>query len=258
MKILPDDELKSFLDSKFIEFNQPSFIENDPISVPHQFDRKEDIEIAAFLTATLSWGNRNAIIKNSNRLMKEMGYYPHEFITNAGENDLNAFDRFVHRTFNGTDTRFFIRSLSNIYCNHEGLEGVFSSGYSETGNLSGALTHFRKIFLEAKHEKRSEKHVADVSAKSSGKRLCMFLRWMVRNDNQGVDFGLWKTIPPSSLRLPLDVHTGNISRKLGLLTRKQNDWLAVEEVTARLRTFDPDDPVKYDFALFGLGINNEL
>lgn len=248
-------ELKEFLDEKYLEYNVPGFIADDPVSVPHLFDKKEDIEIAAFLTATIAWGNRKSIINNANSLMKCMGWYPHEFITNASEKDFQPLSGFVHRTFNGTDLFFFLKSLQNIYLTQGGLQAVFQKGYSESGSLYGSLIHFRRVFLETPHEKRSEKHVANVAAKSSGKRLCMFLRWMVRNDRRGVDFGLWGGIPPSALMLPLDVHTGTVSRELGLLKRKQNDWQAVEEVTANLRKFDPGDPVKYDFALFGLGVN---
>jgi len=190
--------------------------------------------------------------------MREMGYFPHEFILNASERDLLAFENFVHRTFNGNDTIYFLKALQRIYREQGGLEKVLTTGYERSGDLAGSFQHFRHLFFEADHEKRIEKHVADVSRKSSGKRLCMFLRWMVRNDNQGVDFGLWKEIPTSALMLPLDLHTGNVSRKLGMLQRKQNDWQAVEEITSKLREFDPVDPVKYDFALFGLGVNNAI
>ena len=258
MDTLPSQELKSFLDTKYLEYNCEGFIPNDPVSIPHLFEKKEDIEISAFLTATIAWGNRNSILKNSNRLIKEMGFYPHEFIINATERDLLAFENFVHRTFNGADTIFFLQSLQNIYKNHSGLEAVFTEGYSNGQTIYGSLAHFRSIFLEPVHQKRSEKHIANVAQKASCKRLNMFLRWMVRNDNRGVDFGLWRQIPASALMLPLDVHTGNISRKLGLLARKQNDWQAVEEVTQNLRLFDAGDPVKYDFALFGLGVNNDF
>jgi len=247
-------ELKAFLDEKFYEYNQPAFIENDPVQIPHLFDKKEDIEIAGLLTATIAWGNRASILKNSQRLMKEMGYFPHEFIMNASKNELTAFENFVHRTFNGIDAIFFIQSLKNIYENHNGLEAVFSKGYENEHSIAGALAYFRSVFLQVPHLKRSEKHVSNVEKNASCKRLCMFLRWMIRDDNRGVDFGLWKKIPTSALMLPLDIHTGNISRMLGLLERKQNDWKAVEELTANLRIFDPEDPVKYDFAIFGLGV----
>lgn len=251
-------ELKHFLDLKHEAYNVPGFIADDPISVPHWFDKKEDIEIAGFLAATIAWGNRKSIIKNAEKLMKAMGYFPHEFVLNASEKDLVAFETFVHRTFNGTDAIYFLKALQNIYTNHGGLETVFTLGFQKQQTLQSALNYFREIFFELPHERRTEKHVANVLKKSTGKRLCMYLRWMVRNDKRGVDFGIWNKIPASALMLPLDVHTGNISRKLGLLKRKQNDWQAVEEVTANLAKFDPDDPVKYDFALFGLGVNNEL
>lgn len=250
--------LKGFLDEQTIKFNVPGFINNDPISIPHQFEKKEDIEIAAFLTATIAWGNRRSIIKNAEKLMKQMDFFPHEFIINANKNDINALGNFVHRTFNGIDLLFFIKSLQNIYLNKGGLENVFTEGFKKEGNLFGALNHFRSVFLSLQHLQRTEKHVANVAKKSSGKRLCMFLRWMVRNNASGVDFGLWKEIPSCVLMLPLDIHTGNVSRKLGLLSRKQNDWKAVEEVTNILRLMDANDPVKYDFALFGLGVSNEL
>lgn len=258
MTSLSFNELKSFLDEKYDRFNVPGFITNDPVSIPHGFDRKEDIEISGFLTSTLAWGNRKAIIKNGEKLMKQMGYYPHEFITNATEKDFLAFNTFVYRTFNGTDALFFLHALQNIYLNHGGLEKVFTEGYQKEETLKSAITHFRTLFLEVPHQTRSEKHLANVMKNSSGKRLCMFLRWMVRNDGRGVDFGLWKNIPASKLMLPLDLHTGTVSRKLELLTRKANDWQAVEEVTRYLAKFDPADPVKYDFALFGLGINKEI
>ncbi len=256
--IINGSEIKELLDEKYQQYNVPGFIPDDPVSIPHQFDKKEDIEIAGFLSATIAWGNRKSIIKNANTLMKEMGYYPHEFIMNASEKDLEAFRYFVHRTFNGTDTVFFLKSLQNIYKNHNGLETVFSKGYNSGKSLWHALQYFRFVFLETPHEKRTEKHVANVAKKSSGKRLCMFLRWMVRNDNRGVDFGLWGKIPESALMMPLDVHTGTVSRKLGLLNRKQNDWQAVEELTATLREFDAKDPVKYDFALFGMGVDGAV
>jgi uncharacterized protein (TIGR02757 family) len=190
--------------------------------------------------------------------MKKMGYFPHEFILNANKRDYLTFENFAHRTFNGIDTIFFLKALQRIFHDHGGLEKVFTSGYKTSGDLSGSFQYFRQLFFEIPHEKRTEKHVSDVSRKASGKRLCMFLRWMVRNDNRGVDFGLWNGIPTSALMLPLDLHTGNVSRKLGLLQRKQNDWQAVKEITTKLREFDPVDPVKYDFALFGLGVNNAI
>jgi len=245
--------LKEFLDEKTSLYNRPAFIETDPIQVPKQFSQKENIEIAAFFTATISWGSRPAIIKNARQLMHLMGNRPYEFITQNSEKDLKRLDSFVHRTFNGRDCIYFIRSLKNIYQNHGGLRQVFESGFQLENSVKSALAHFYQVFFEIPGE-RTRKHVANVNGGASAKRLNMLLRWLVRDDNCGVDFGLWKGIPASQLMLPLDVHTGNVARKLGILQRKQNDWKAVEEITATLRKFDAEDPIKYDFALFGLGI----
>lgn len=246
-------ELKQFLDEKADKYNRPVFIETDPIQVPKQFSQKENIEIAGFLTSTISWGNRPAIIKNALRLMQLMDYRPHDFITGASEIELSRLDSFVHRTFNGMDAVYHVRSLKNIYENHGGLQQVFEKGFSENSSLFSALNYFFNVFFEKEGE-RTRKHIGNVARGSSAKRLNMFLRWMVRKDDRRVDFGLWDGIPASALMLPLDVHTGNTARKLGIMKRKQNDWKAVEEVMHTLREFDPDDPVKYDFALFGLGI----
>lgn len=248
---LPD--LKSFLDEKALKYNQPFFIETDPIQVPKNFSEKENIEIAAFLTATISWGNRLSIIKNAIKLTALMDNQPHKFVLNASNDELKSLERFVHRTFNGNDCRFFILSLKNIYQNHGGLQAVFDTGFKKENSVKSSLKEFYNVFFEIGGE-RSRKHVSNVEKGASAKRLNMFLRWMVRNDKCGVDFGLWNGIPQSALMLPLDVHTGNVARKLGLLQRKANDWKAVEEVTQKLRNFDPEDPVKYDFALFGLGV----
>lgn len=246
-------DIQSFLDQKCLSFNQPVFIESDPIQVPALFTTKENIEIAGFLSATLAWGQRPTIIHNALKLVRLMNNNPIEFLQNTPENEWDSFTDFKHRTFNGTDSLFFLKSLRNIYQNHGGLEQVFSIGYRKDETIFSSLRHFRKIFFELEHEHRTEKHVSDVEKGAAAKRLNMFLRWMIRSDNFGVDFGLWKQIPTSALMLPLDVHTGNVARKLGLLARTQNDWRAVEEITAKLREFDPDDPIKYDFALFGLG-----
>jgi uncharacterized protein (TIGR02757 family) len=246
-------ELKDFLDKKADQYNRPSFISSDPIQVPKQFTQKENIEIAAFLTATISWGNRAAIIKNALRLMELMDNRPFDFVAGASDADFKILKSFVHRTFNGEDCIYFIRSLKNICKNHGGLENVFATGYRKEGSVKAALAFFHSVFFEISGE-RTRKHIANVERGASAKRLNMFLRWLIRNDSAGVDFGLWNRIPAQALMLPLDVHTGNVARKLGLLNRKQNDWKAVEEVTATLRKFDPHDPVKYDFALFGLGI----
>lgn len=246
-------ETKEFLDQKFIEFNQLAFIETDPIQIPKLFSGKENIEIAGFLAATLAWGQRPTIIRNAMKLVKLMHNNPVEFLLNSREDEWDEFLNFKHRTFNGSDCIYFLKALRNIYLNHGGLEKVFTEGFQNGNSVFGALAHFRSIFLELPHEHRTEKHVSDVEKGAAAKRLNMFLRWMVRPDKSGVDFGLWKQIPSSALMLPLDVHTGNVARKLGLLNRTQNDWQAVEEITARLREFDAEDPIKYDFALFGLG-----
>jgi uncharacterized protein (TIGR02757 family) len=247
-------EIKELLDEKYFQFNNTSFIETDPISIPHQFSKKEDIEIASLLVATIAWGQRTSIINNGNKLMRLMNDEPHDFILNFTKKDAARFEGFVHRTFNSTDCVFFLNSLKHIYTKHGGLEAAFSTDFSsKETDVKNAITNFRALFLNTEHQSRSEKHISNPSAKSSAKRLCMFLRWMVRKDKHGVDFGIWKSIKSSQLCLPLDLHTGNVSRKLGLLNRTQNDWQAVEEITSVLRTFDKNDPIKYDFSLFGLG-----
>lgn len=245
--------IKEFLDEKVEEFNRPNFIETDPIQVPKLFSAKEDIEISGFLTATISWGNRPAIIKNATRLMALLDNQPHDFILNSSDIEIERLKNFVHRTFNGNDCIYFIHSLRNIYKNHGGLQAVFESGFLKENSIQAALAHFYNIFFEMEGE-RTRKHIANVKRGASSKRLNMYLRWLVRKDKTGVDFGLWDGIPKSELMLPLDVHTGNVGRKLGLLKRKSNDWKAVSEITASLSKFDAGDPVKYDFALFGLGV----
>lgn len=246
--------IKELLDEKYFQFNNTAFIETDPILIPHQFSKKEDIEIAAFLISTIAWGQRKSIINNGNKLMSLMNHEPHDFITNFSRKDLVRFNDFVHRTFNAVDCTFFFNSLQSIYRSKGGLEIAFSQEFSSNDvNVKQAIINFRALFLETDHQARSEKHISNPASKSSAKRLCMYLRWMVRKDKLGVDFGIWKSIKPGQLCLPLDVHTGNVSRKLGLLMRKQDDWQAVEEITEVLKSFDPKDPIKYDFALFGLG-----
>jgi uncharacterized protein (TIGR02757 family) len=249
--------IKDFLDEQVLRYNNASFIEKDPVSIPHSFTKKEDIEISGFLAATIAWGNRRSIIKNAQNLMNLMDHSPHQFVIHHSKKDLKPLENFVHRTFNGDDCVFFIRSLKYIYSTCGGLEKAFECK-DITGSLKYNITAFRQLFLRTPHLPRSEKHISDPSAKSPAKRICMFLRWMVRNDKKGVDFGLWKNITSAELCLPLDVHTGNVSRTLGLLKRKQNDWRAVEEITGVLRKMDPEDPVKYDYALFGIGVNNML
>ncbi len=247
-------ELKKILDYKYESYNSKEFIALDPVSIPHKFCKKEDIEIAAFLSASISWGQRPVIIKNAQKLIELLEGDPINFILNANEKEFVRFNNFVHRTFNGEDCMFFLHSLKNIYLNHGGLESVFNYGFFEDFKVKSAIAHFRKVFFEPIHFLRTEKHISDPTKNSACKRINMFLRWMVRNDNKGVDFGLWKQIPLSALLCPLDVHSGNNARKFGLLSRKQNDWKAVEELTENLRKFDASDPVKYDFALFGMGV----
>ena len=249
-----NSELKSFLDEKVELYNNPNFIESDPVQIPHLYSQKEDVEIAGFLSATISWGNRKMIIKNSHRMMDLMGNAPYDFVMSHTENDLERLESFVHRTFNNQDFQFFIKSLKNIYCNHNGLESVFSKSVLKGNSMQHGISEFKKIFFEIEHLHRTEKHVSDPMSNSAAKRINMYLRWMVRQDNKGVDLGIWKSISPASLSCPLDVHSGNVARKLGILKRKQNDGKAVAELDLILRTFENNDPVKYDFALFGLGV----
>lgn len=253
MNKLNKKDLKNFLDTKSAQYDHPSFIESDPIQVPHRFGKKEDIEIAGFLTATIAWGNRKSIINNAKRMMGLLDNSPYDFVVSHKETDLDKLGPFVHRTFNGTDLEHFIRSLQNIYKNHNGLEAVFSK-YGESASLQKAIHEFKKVFFEIPHLPRSSKHVSDPLRGSAAKRINMYLRWMIRHDNTGVDFGIWKSLSPSQLSCPLDVHSGNVARKLGLLKRKQNDAKALAELDTGLRELDPTDPVKYDFALFGLGV----
>ena len=246
-------ELKEFLDAKVIQYNNPKFIESDPIQIPHQYMLKEDIEISAFLTATIAWGNRKTIINNALRLMDLMGNSPYDFVMNHKDRDLSFLESFVHRTFNGSDLTYFIKALQHIYKNHKGLESVFNS-HITADSTQFAIHHFKNIFFEIEHPLRTQKHISDPIKGSAAKRINMFLRWMVRNDNTGVDFGIWKSISPSILSCPLDVHSGAVARKLGLLDRNQNDAKALRELDTNLRLLDAADPVKYDFALFGLGV----
>ena len=248
---MTSSELKEFLDYKTIEFNKPFFLDSDPLGVVHQFSKKEDIEIIGFLVATIAWGNRKSIITSAKRIVAIMQHAPHDFILKYNPEQAKEF-QFVHRTFNAQDLDFFFRALQNIYLKEGSLENVFTKHPTIFGT-KGRIIQFRKRFLEVEHETRSEKHLSNPEKGSSAKRLQMYLRWMIRDNSTGVDFGIWKSISPSELSIPLDVHTANISRKLGLITRKQNDDKALEELMEQLRDFDPIDPAKYDFALFGLG-----
>lgn len=250
---MTNSELKSFLDDKVELYNNPKFIESDPIQIPHQFSLKEDIEIAGFLSATIAWGNRKMIINNAKKMMDFMGNSPYDFVINHQEYQLEKLENFVHRTFNGGDMITFVKGLQNIYTNHNGLEAVFANNI-EKDSMQKSISEFKKVFFEINHQNRTQKHISDPLNNSAAKRINMFLRWMVRNDKKGVDFGIWKTIHTSALSCPLDVHSGNVARKLELLSRKQNDAKALSELDTNLRKLDPNDPVKYDFALFGLGV----
>ena len=250
-------EIKDFLEEKYLQYNNPSFIESDPISIPHQFTKKQDIEIAGFLAATIAWGNRKMILRNANRMMELLDNSPYDFIMFSSAEEMEKVGSFVHRTFNSTDLIYFLKALKHIYRCKGGLETIFNT-HKTSDSLQPAIHDFHKIFFELPHEKRTERHVSDPFKGSAAKKLNMFLRWMVRKDNSGVDFGIWEKIDPSKLYIPLDLHSGNTARRLGLLSRNINDWKAVEELTGILREFDPKDPVKYDFALFGLGVNEKL
>lgn len=252
MKI-PKNELKDFLNEKANKYNSLEFIDSDPIQIPHRYNTKEDIEIAGFLSATIAWGNRKSIITNANRMMEMMGNTPYDFVMESNSNQLERLDGFVHRTFNAIDFKYFIMSLRNIYNEHNGLENALYNGIKDD-DLQRAISNFKKVFFSIDHPQRTTKHISDPVNGSSGKRLNMWLRWMCRKDDVGVDFGIWDSISPSLLSCPLDVHSGNVARKLGLLKRKQNDAKAVQELDTVLRRLDPKDPVKYDFALFGLGV----
>lgn len=252
-KPLNKTDLKAFLDAKVEFYNNPKFIDSDPIQIPHQFNTKEDIEIAGFLAATIAWGNRKSIIKNANRMMQLMDHAPFEFLMHHKTKDLEALLPFVHRTFNGHDFIQFIQSLQHIYTKHNGLEAVFAK-HIKNSSLQNSIHQFKKVFFEVEHLPRTQKHVSDPLKNSAAKRINMFLRWMVRQDHCGVDFGIWDSISPALLSCPLDVHSGNVARKLGVLHRKQNDAKALAELDNALRELDPSDPVKYDFALFGLGV----
>jgi uncharacterized protein (TIGR02757 family) len=243
--------LKDFLDSKVKEYNQPTFIKDDPISIPHLFSKKQDIEIAGLFASVFAWGNRTTIINKSKELMLRMDNSPYNFIKGHSSKDLKRLKGFKHRTFTEDDLYYFIEFLHQHFSKHNSLEAAFFP--AKNHNVERGLIHFRETFFSFEHLKRTEKHISSPLQKSTCKRLNMFLRWMVRDDNAGVDFGLWKNISPSQLICPIDVHVARVAKKIGLLKRKQIDWLAATELTEALRQLDSDDPVKYDFALFSLG-----
>ncbi|MDA0193773.1 MAG: TIGR02757 family protein [Bacteroidetes bacterium] len=251
-----DGKLKDFLNLKVEEYNQPFFIEHDPISIPHQFTRKQDIEISGFWAAILAWGQRKTIVNKCNELLGMMDNVPFEFIMNHSENDLKTLQHFKHRTFNGTDTLYFIKFFRDFYSKHESLEEAFvQKNVPPDKAIEKALIDFqRQFFNTTDYPERTKKHIATPERKSACKRLNMFLRWMVRKDDRGVDFGIWHQINSSTLISPCDVHVDRVGRRLGLISRKQIDWMTAIELTENLKKFDPTDPVKYDFALFGLGV----
>jgi len=244
--------LHEILHEKADLYNRNTFIEADPISIPHLFSKPADIEIAGFLSATIAWGQRKTLIHNARELMRRMDFAPHDFMLHHTSKERDTFGDFVHRTFNGEDAVFFIERLQQIYRHNNSMESLF---LAPSHSVFDGILQFRSLFLGNAAPKRHGKHVANPADGSAAKRLNMFLRWMVRNDKRGVDFGIWKAIKPSQLYIPLDVHSGRVARKLGLLSRKQDDWRAVEELTNALREFDSKDPVRFDFALFGMGVN---
>lgn len=254
------NSIQKLLDKSYTKYNQPDFIKHDPISIPHLFSKKQDIEITGIFAAVFAWGQRKTIINKCEELIARMDNAPHDFVLNHENKDLKRLVGFKHRTFNDTDLLYFIQFLHHWYKNNETLETAFSKGIDKNNEtIEHGLNHFRKIFFSLEDvPQRTMKHIASPAQHSACKRINMFLRWMVRNDNNGVDFGIWKQIKISQLICPLDVHVQRIALQLGLLTRTQSDWQAAIELTQNLKTFDANDPVKYDFALFGLGVMKEM
>jgi len=253
------EDLKDFLDQKVKQYNRPGFIENDPVSIPHQFSRRQDIEISGLFAAILAWGQRKTIINKCNELMAMMDHAPHEFVLGASDRDLARLEGFKHRTFNATDTLYFVHFLQHAYGEHESLEELFVPGDYGDATTERALVKFYEAFVSGDNfPARTTKHIQNPERKSACKRMNMFLRWMVRADDQGVDFGIWKRIKTHQLICPLDLHVDRVARKLGLIRRKQTDWQTALELTENLRSMNPEDPVKYDFALFGLGIEEKF
>ena len=251
------EEMRDLLERLHDRYNNESFIEADPISVPHSFTRPVDREIAGFLAATIAWGNRRAIVQSAHRMMRYMDNAPEDFVRNATESDMEYLRTYVHRTFNGVDFQDFVRGLRHIITEWGSVGNYFETRYEEHGDLRSVFSDFRRDFFAAQHDPHCEKHLSSIDKGAACKRLCMYLRWFVRHDDRGVDFGLWRRIPMSALYMPLDIHTGRMGRNLGLLGRKQSDWKAVEELTASLRELNADDPVRYDYSLFGLGISGD-
>jgi uncharacterized protein (TIGR02757 family) len=250
--------LKDFLDSKVEQFNRPGFIELDPISIPHQYKKKQDIEVAALMASVLAWGQRVTVVKKANEFLNWMEDAPHDFLLHHRTADLKPFSAFKHRTFNATDALYFIEALKNIYQKYDSLEDAFPINAKEE-NVEHALTRFHQLFFSLDFApSRTRKHISTPARKSACKRLNMFLRWMVRNDNKGVDFGIWKNIRPHQLVCPLDVHVERVAKKLKILKKQTPNWQTAVELTTFLKLLDPLDPVKYDFALFGLGVEEKF
>ncbi|MBR6671871.1 MAG: TIGR02757 family protein [Alistipes sp.] len=252
------EELRDLLEHLHDKYNRPEFIEPDPISIPHSFSDRHDREVAGFMAATIAWGNRKAIVKSAARMMQYMDYSPADFVRNASASELAHLQSYVHRTFNGQDFTDFVLAIRGITERWGGIGEFFEQNYVATQSIPQVLSLFRKEFFSIEHNPHCEKHLSSIDKGAACKRLNMYLRWFVRRDDRGVDFGLWKKIPMSALYLPLDVHTGNMGRALGLLTRKQSDWKATDEITRSLREFCSDDPVRYDYSLFGAGIDGYL
>ena len=249
--------MRELLEQLHDRYNNESFIEADPISVPHSFTNPVDREIAGFLAATIAWGNRRAIVKSAHRMMRYMDNAPEDFVRNATEGDMEYLRSYVHRTFNGVDFQDFVRGLRHIVTEWGSVGNYFETKYEEHADLRPVFSDFRRDFFNVEHDAHCEKHLSSIDKGAACKRLCMYLRWFVRTDDRGVDFGLWRRIPMSALYMPLDIHTGRMGRNLGLLSRKQSDWKAVEELTASLRELSAEDPVRYDYSLFGLGISGD-
>lgn len=252
------EELRELLEHLHDKYNRPEFIEPDPISIPHSFSDRHDREIAGFMAAAIAWGNRKAIVKSAKRMMQYMDNSPADFVCNASDSELAHLQSYVHRTFNGQDFTDFVLAIRHITERWGGIGEFFEQNYVATQSIPQVLSLFRKEFFSIEHNTHCEKHLSSIDKGAACKRLNMYLRWFVRHDERGVDFGLWRKIPMSALYLPLDVHTGNMGRALGLLTRKQSDWKATDEITRSLREFCADDPVRYDYSLFGAGIDGYL
>lgn len=254
---MPSEELRERLEMLYERFAVPQFIENDPISIPHRYSKKEDIEISGFLSSTIAWGNRRAILSSAREMMQRMDDAPYDFVLSASKNEIKSLENFVYRTFSGADFQDFIICLGNLCRKWGSLGELFESLYASNGAIDKTLAAFREEFFQTEHSSHCEKHVSNILKGAACKRLNMYLRWMVRSDEHNIDFGLWKTIPKSELFLPLDVHTSRVGRKFSLLKRKQADWKATVEITESLRLYDREDPVRFDFALFGAGVNHE-